>query len=125
MAGEAQEWRDLAAELFSGAGDVAFSATISRQTNGAGYNPETGEITEAITSSACLVIFDENKGQSSRYFSGAQVLPDGAPAYIQGASFIPKKGDEITISGRQTAAVLFADDITGIGAVSFCILEVS
>lgn len=125
MAGEAAEWRALAAELFDGAGDVAFSATLSRQTDGAGYDPETGSVSETITTTPCRVFFDENKGQSGRYFGGGAVLPDGAPAYVQGGSFAPKKGDVIAIVGRPSARVLFADDITGIGAVSYCILEVS
>lgn len=123
MAGEAQGWRDTAQGLFDGAGDVAFAATLSRTADGAGYNPETGEVTESTTTSSCRVIFDENKGQSSRYFAGGQVMPNGSPVYVQGASFTPEKGDVLTVSGQQPAVIVFADDIAGVGAVSFCIVE--
>lgn len=115
---------DTVRDAFTGAGDVIFAATLERPL-ALDYHPggppaeppdppdEPAEPEE----SPCRLLFDRSRETKAEYLQGVEIEPNDMIAWLEGASFAPRKADLLKRSGLPTLKILFAEDLLQLGVL--------
>jgi len=115
MAGETQEWKDMADSIMTAFGDVIIDATVSTVTQGS-FDRDTGTYTDIETDIATRV---KKTKKSIDFISKKGSISNEFEAYlVRGSDFTvaPEATDKFTVNGK-TYLIDEVEDLGGIGAL--------
>lgn len=110
----------IAASGIAAAGELAVSATLTRDDGTGAYDPMTGTVTPSTTAHTCTIIPFGNVGSKA---DGVVVVPTDNEWYVMDIDTAPLQGDTVTAAGNTVTVVKASDESAGAGALYVCVVR--